>query len=64
MTLTGKNRSTVLGKNKHVAVALCPPHIPHGLAWDRTRASKETTKENQKERGNITGAKLQNSKLS
>jgi hypothetical protein len=36
MELTGKNRS--IGE-KPVPGPLCPPQIPHGLAWDRTRAS-------------------------
>ena len=36
MTLTGKTE--VLGE-KLVPVPLCPPQIPHGLTWNRTRAS-------------------------
>jgi hypothetical protein len=34
--LTGVNRQ--LGE-KPFPVPLCPPQIPHGLTWDRTRAS-------------------------
>jgi hypothetical protein len=30
------NRST---RRKPAPVALCPPHIPHDLTWDRTRAA-------------------------
>jgi hypothetical protein len=30
------NRST---RRKSAPVPLCPPHIPHVLTWDRTRAA-------------------------
>jgi hypothetical protein len=36
MILTGENRST---RGKPVPVPLCPPQIPHALAWDRALAS-------------------------
>jgi hypothetical protein len=36
MKLTGENRQ--LGE-KPVPGPLCPPQTPHGLTWDRTRAS-------------------------
>ena len=39
MTLTAAKRST---KRKTVTVSLCLPQIPHGLAWDLTRASAVT----------------------
>jgi hypothetical protein len=35
MILTGEHWST----QKLVTVPLCPPQIPHGLAWDGTGAS-------------------------
>jgi hypothetical protein len=35
MILTGETEE--LGE-KPVPVPLCPPHIPHGLTWARTRA--------------------------
>jgi hypothetical protein len=25
-----------MGTENTVAVPLCPPHVPHGLAWDHT----------------------------
>jgi len=36
MILTGKNQS--FGE-KPVSVPLCPPQNPHGLVWNRNRAS-------------------------
>jgi hypothetical protein len=30
---------TEILRDKPVPVSLCPPQIPHGLTWDRTRAS-------------------------
>jgi hypothetical protein len=35
MTLTGKLRFS-----KKNPLPLCPPQIPHGLAWDKTKAFK------------------------
>jgi hypothetical protein len=37
MKLTGDNRNT---REKTCLSALCPPQIPHGLTWNRTRASE------------------------
>jgi hypothetical protein len=31
---------------KPVPVPFCPPQIPHGLTWDRTRVSAVRVKEN------------------
>jgi hypothetical protein len=36
-----RGKTEVLG-GKPVPVPLCPPQIPHGLTWDRTRASAVT----------------------
>jgi len=36
MILTENNRRT--SRKKTVPLAFCPPQIPHGLTWDRTRA--------------------------
>jgi len=38
---TGRGEAEVLGA-KHVALSLCPPQIPHGGAWNRTRATDGT----------------------